>query len=99
MAFIQGLTGPMRRVPADEEPPFDFWPYVAIIPEEHFEGHDFSGGRVEWVYEDAAGRYQLVHIDGERKNVYLVIVLDKEQRRVHGHLVLDLNKEYGNEGA
>ena len=93
--FGSTFAEPMRRVQGDEAPPFDFWDYFEAIPGEHFGGHDCSEGAVEWVYADPSGRFQHVLVNSEKKNVFMVIVLDCDAGQVFGHRLLDLNKEYG----
>ena len=84
------------RVPSDEAPPFDFWPYFKAIPPGDFEGHDCSAGEVEYVYRMAPNhRFDHVLVNSEDRNVFMVIVLDREAGKVHGHRLLDLNRGYG----
>ncbi|GGF61668.1 hypothetical protein GCM10007301_21700 [Azorhizobium oxalatiphilum] len=54
---------------------------------------------VHHVYRDAHGRYDQVLIGTERRNVFLVIVVDLQAQTVFGHVLLDLNKEYGVSGG
>src|SRR5689334_21210313 len=84
-----------ERVGSDEPPPFDFWPYFEAIPAQDFEGHDCSAGRVEYVYHMAPTRFEHVLVNSEDRNVFMVVVLDREACEVHGHRLLDLNREYG----
>jgi len=93
--FQQTLGHPMRRLGAHEEPPFDFWPYFDAIPAEHFGAHDCSEGDVEWVYQEPTDRFQHVLVNSGDRNVFMVLVLDCTAGKVHGHRLLDLNKEYG----
>ena len=85
----------MTQVVDDTPPPFDFWDYVETIPEEDFDGHDCSDGSVSYVWSDSSGQFQHVLVNSEDKNVFMVIVLDLLERRVYGHRLLNLNKEYG----
>jgi hypothetical protein len=83
------------QVGPDEAPPFDFWPYFELIPNEDFDGHDFSDGEVTNAWTMPTSYYQHVLIHCETPNVFLVLVLDLRRRQVHGHHVLDLNEFYG----
>lgn len=83
------------RVAMDEAPPFDFWPYFDTIPAADFEGHDCSAGVVDNVWREAAGRYEHVLVNTQDRNVFMVLVLDRVAGAVHGHRLLELNKEYG----
>jgi hypothetical protein len=91
---FKATTGPAPvRVGVDEAPPFDFWGYFDAIPEEDFGGHDFSAGRVEYAWRMPVHEHVLVNCG--RPNVYLVLVLYLDARRVAGHHLLDLNEIYG----
>jgi hypothetical protein len=93
--FKETFGDPMRRVGLDKDPPFDFWPYFDAIPSEDFYGHDCAEGRVEHISLDPTGRFQHVLVNSEDKNTFMVLVLDLAAGAVHGHRLLDLNKEYG----
>jgi hypothetical protein len=82
-------------MPAEEGPPFDFWPYFDLIPEADFEGHDCSAGKVRWVYQDPTARYEHVLVSSENKDIFMVLVLDRKNGVVLGHRLLNLLKEYG----
>jgi hypothetical protein len=93
--FKDTFAAPMARVGDDEEPPFDFWGYFSEIPEKDFAGNDCSAGQVDYAWTDFCGNYQHVLINSEDRNVFMVIVLDLAAGSVHGHRLLDLNREYG----
>ena len=97
--FLATASDPMRRLPLDASPPFEFWDYFESIPSADFEGHDCSVGGVTYVWQDSTGRYQFVHVNSEDKNVFMVLVLDIAGRAVLGHRLLDLNREYGLKSA
>jgi hypothetical protein len=82
-------------VSSDEEPPFDFWPYFLSIPPADFADFDFSERIVThaWTMPHLAVQHVLVRC--EVPNVFLALVLDLDARRVRGHHLLDLNKQYG----
>lgn len=92
---FRSTFGATRHRIGDDEPPFDFWPYVDGIPAADFEGHNCSGGNVEVAYRMEPGGYEHVLIRSENRNVFMVIVLDRDARTVYGHHLLDLNREYG----
>jgi hypothetical protein len=86
---------PIRQLGAEDEPPFDFWPYVEAIPPEDFQGYDCSEGRVDYAYRHPAGRLEHVLINSDNKDVFMVIVLDPANKTVIGHRLLDLPDLYG----
>ena len=85
---------PMRRLPQDAEPPFDFSDYLDSIPESDFCGRQFSGD-VTYVYEHPSGAYQHVLLDSDDPNFFIVVVLDVEAKKVFGHRALDIGALYG----
>jgi hypothetical protein len=98
-AFKQTCVPPMIRAGAGESPAFDFWPYVETIPPEDFRGYDCSEGVVHYVWRSADSRFEHVLINArESRDVFMVIVVDRVQKSVVGHRLLDLPSEYGIEG-
>ncbi len=74
----------------------DISPYVAAIAKEDLEGHCvLEDLPVEVVYRTAPEEFDLVNVMTDRKNVYLVVVVDVHGGSVLGHHLLNLNKEYG----
>jgi len=93
--FLATFGEPMKQLPLDAAPPFDFWDYLQAIPVSDFEEHDCSACSVTYVWEHPNGTFQHVLVNSEDKNVFLVLVLDISSRCVLGHILLDLNREYG----
>lgn len=86
---------PMQRLSHEAEPPFDFWPYVEGIPVEDFEGFDCSAGQVHYAYRHPLGRFEHILINSNDRNVFMVIVLDRDASSVVGHHLLRLDELYG----
>ena len=93
--FQATLAAPMERVRGKVAPPFDFWPYFDAIPVEDFEGYDCSAGQVTYVYQHPGGRYEHVLVDAADRDVFMVLVLDRQAREVIGHRLLNLPVLYG----
>ena len=93
--YLATFGGTNERVPSAGPPPFDFWPYFDAIPVADFAGHDCSAGVVEYVWRVGEGRYEHVLVNSEDRNTFMVLILDLEAKKVHGHYLLDLNQEYG----
>lgn len=47
------------------------------------------------MYRDPSGRFEHVLVNSEDKNVFMVLVLDRQEGAVYGHRLLDLNELYG----
>ena len=87
---------PMTVVQLDDDfRPVPLGGYVDAIPASDLQGHDFTGRHVEKVYRHPTGRFLHVLLAATTPNVFLVIVVDEPAQSIHGHCVLDLNKEYG----
>jgi hypothetical protein len=94
-AFHGTFAAPMRDVTRDATNVIDIWPYVDSVPPPDLGGHQVYDRFVECVYRDATGRFDHVLVMTQAKNVYLAVVVDVSQDRIHGHHLLDLNEEYG----
>lgn len=88
------LSPPMRRLPLEIEPPFDFFPYFDAIPVADFNDYECRGD-ITYVWEDASAKFQHVLFNSQDKNVFMVVVLDLHARVIIGHRLLDLNNLYG----
>ena len=51
------------------------------------------------VYRSEDGRFDHVLYPCDQPNVFLVVVIALRPDHVHGHYILDLNREYGLDGA
>lgn len=71
-------------------PPVRLGSYLDAIPGEDYAGHDFSERLV--VSLRAAHGHPWVHVllRSKTPNLYLVLVIDRNTTRVHGHRLLDL---------
>jgi hypothetical protein len=93
--FRHTFAEPMTRVSPDEKPSFDFWPYFDQIATADFSDHNCSSGNVTYVYRHPSGRFEHVLVDSENRDVFMVLVLDREKSAVLGHRLLDLPALYG----
>lgn len=92
--FRQTIGGP-RALADDEAAPFDMWSYFDAIPPADFAGRDCSAGSVRHVWRMTTTPFEHVLVDSDLPNVFMVLVLDRTRRIVHGHRLLDLDGEYG----
>lgn len=93
--FRATLAAPMQEVTRTATDVLDIWPYVESIPPNDLEAHRVQDGIVEYVYRTPDDHFDHVLIPTNAANVYLVVVVDLVSDRVHGHRLLDLNREYG----
>lgn len=80
---------PMTQLPPDAKPPFDFWPYFADIPKEHFAGISCAEANVVSVYNNADKSYLHILIECDEENIFMVLILDLKINEVHGHVLLN----------
>ena len=83
------------QIGEDQAPPFNFWPYFDQIPQPDFEGYDCSAGVIANGYRISPGGFEHILVNSENRNVFMVLVLDRDARVVLGHRLLNLNQEYG----
>lgn len=95
-AFRACFTEPMQDVSAGTEASIDIWPYVDAIPAAQLHGATVRD--VQHVYRDGADRYDQVLVATDQYQVFLVIVIDRVTKAIHGHHYLDLPALYGTEG-
>jgi hypothetical protein len=91
---VVNITG--REAEFHPDGVIDVEPYVRAVPAHDLEGFTCHEQLlVEVVYQTHDGRFDLVNVMTCRANVLLVIVIDNRSAGIHGHLLLDLNREYG----
>lgn len=73
----------------------DIWSYVDSVPATDLENHTVYDRFVEHVYRTADAQFDHVLVMTTTKNVYLVVIVDLAHGTIHGHRLLDLNREYG----
>ena len=90
--FLACFQTPMADVTSFQEPAADIWPYVELIAPGDI---GVSAIRdVEHVYRHPSGRYDHVLLATDRADVFLVILVDRQDIRILGHRLLDLPAEY-----
>ncbi len=94
--YLATCRGKMKDVTNVGDATVDIWPYVAEA-KRGLEISDYAVDHrfVDYVYRSEDARYDHVLIPYGVENVYLAIIVDRTEQRVHGHYLLDLNEEYG----
>jgi hypothetical protein len=94
--FKTTFEGKMSNVTSHPDVCIDIWPYVRHVQSSvGLSQHSIDEALVEDVYRSQSNKYDHVLIPAGRKNVFLVIVVDREHRIIYGHRLLDLNAAYG----
>ncbi len=94
-AFKATFSFRMTDVTAEPGDVIDIGPYVASVPPEDLAGHEVQDGLVAHVYRGSQGRYDHVLVMTRTRDVFLAIVVDRTDRRIEGHHLLDLPALYG----
>jgi hypothetical protein len=98
--FKATFEGKMFNVTSQPGDCIDIWAYVRRVQSSvELSQHSIDEELVESVYRSQNNKYDHVLVSQGRKNVFLVIVVDKEHRTIYGHRLLDLNAEYGLDGG
>jgi hypothetical protein len=91
---VVDITG--RESDGQPEGVIDIDPYLAAVPRGDLQGAELiADSPPAMVYRTKDGSFDHVLYRCNRRNVFLVIVVRLRPDRVHGHYLLDLNKEYG----
>ena len=94
--FQATMKDPMVDVTAAPGDVVDIWPYVAeVVSEVGLPALVLKKELVEQVYRSGNGIHDHVLLPTEKKNRFVVIVVDRAHSSVAGHHILDLNHKYG----
>ena len=78
----------------------DLEPYLKAIPRSDFRGLSLlPAAPPTSAYRSEDGRFDHILYPCDHRNVFLVVVVGLQPDHIHGHYLLDLNKEYGLDGA
>ena len=84
----------MLDVTSSAEEIVDLWDYASEIVDTNYPDADEWDWRVMFIYESRDGRFQHLNIPVPVNNTYLSVVVDKPNRKILGHYVLDLQAEH-----
>ena len=94
--FKATMKEPMVDVTAAPGDVVDIWPYVyGVATEVGLPALVLKKELVEQVYRSGNGIHDHVLLPTEKKNKFIVIVVDRARSSVAGHHILDLSREYG----
>ena len=91
--FKATVAIPMEEMSETAANVIDIWPYVQEVSRGGLQGHALDNQLIECVYRTSDGQFDHVLVETRTKNVYLVIVINLLENRIHGHHLLDLNRE------
>ena len=88
------FSPPMLDVTQSAEVLVDLWAYLDPVLDATFPGDAGWEWHVKHIYESRDGVYQHIYVPVPRSDAYMLVVLDKQQRQVLGHYLLDLAALY-----
>ena len=95
--FKSTFSGKMNNVTDNHNAIIDIWEYVALLDKSKYLINDYiiEHKLVEYVYRNSTNTFDQILIPTEKKNIYLIIIVNIKNKNIFGHYLLDLNKEYG----
>ena len=92
-SFGNGMTD-ITEMEIDE--PIVIWSYVKELTENQtLHLIVYKKELVKKVYRNDLNAFDHILLPTEKQNVFLTIVVDLKKKRIFGHKILNLNKEYG----
>ena len=94
--FKATMQEPMVDVTSSPGDVVDIWPYVASVARSiALPALVLEKELVDQVYRSGDGVHDHVLFPTEKKNRFVVIIVDRTKSTVTGHHILDLNQQYG----
>lgn len=94
--YIYTMSRKVINVTESAEPLVNIWNYAKqLLKNNLISEYGFSQRYVEAVYENNEHTYQHILLFTNRKNSYIVIIVDIIHKTISGHYILDLNEKYG----
>jgi hypothetical protein len=96
--YMQTMSPEMIDVTDSVSAMVDIWPYVELLAEEGIvPEYVYENALIELVFRNQSDTFDHVLLPTDNDQVFVVIIVDLILKIVKGHLLLDLNKEYGME--
>jgi len=92
--YLNTFSPPMVDVTESAEELVDLWAYADPIFEELYSDHPDWESYVQFIYESGNGLYQHINIPVPKDDTYLVVIVDKPNKAIVGHKILDLRARY-----
>jgi hypothetical protein len=91
--FDRLFEQPMTNETGTADAVVDIWPYVDSVDPREL--GDITLHDVAYVYRHPNGRWEHVVVATCAEDVHLVIVIDRHERAILGHHLLNLRRKYG----
>jgi len=94
--FFDTMGHKMNDITETSEPPIDIWQYVSdLLDEKIILDYVLEKRLVQRVYRNQNKSFDHVLLPTDNPRIFVVVVVDLIQKKIHGHYNLDLNAEYG----
>lgn len=93
--FDKTFAPPMTNVTGNEESFVDLWSYAEPALSITFPDQETAKMDVEYVYESGDKRWKHILIGTLKPDCYFVVVVDRNEKSILGHHLLDLRSLYG----
>ncbi|CAN5772329.1 hypothetical protein BH11BAC7_BH11BAC7_25720 [soil metagenome] len=96
-AQLTSTQGPkMVDVTETAEPIVDIWPYVEqLVKDNVVLKYVLDKQLIEADCRNSANSFDHVLLPTENKNIFIIVIVDTNYRKITGHYRLNLEKEYG----
>ena len=94
--FLRTMKAGMHNITDSAECVVDIWDYARELYEQRkISKYGYEKRLIEAVYGDEKGMFHHILLFTEKKDSYVIIVVDVMKKRIIGHFCMDLGKEYG----
>ena len=93
--YDETLSPNMINVTESAEEIVDLWGYADPIIESDYHNCTAWNWGVNHIYESQDGSYQHIGIAVPIDNTYLIVIANKNEKKIIGHYILDLGLMYG----
>lgn len=92
--YAATFSPPMLNVTETAEEIVPLWDYLDPVIEELYHTCEAWDWRVMFIYESRDGKFQHLNVPVPLDNTYLSVVVDKPNKTIIGHYLLDLGALY-----
>ena len=94
--FFKTMEAGMHNITDNAESVVDIWDYARELYEQRkISKYGYEKRLIEAVYGDVKGMFHHILLFTDKKDAYVIIVVDVMKKRIIGHFCMDLGKEYG----
>jgi serine/threonine-protein kinase RIO1 len=89
------MIGKLEEIATAEVPYFNIWPYVSILKADKILSKKIKEKELVYkVYRNSTSEFEHILLFTEKENRFVVIVVDRNKKKIIGYSILDLKGEY-----